>query len=57
MIRKILLTTVCLIMLIGTAGAAKKPKLPQLKVAVVDMDNLFQEYYKTKNKIMRKKQS
>ncbi len=58
MIRKILLTTACLIMLLGTAGAAKKPKVPQLKVAVVDMDNLFQEYYKTKetDAVLKQKQ-
>ena len=51
MIKKILLTTICMIMLLSPAEAAKKrkaPKVPQMKIAVVDMDNLFQEYYKTK---------
>jgi len=50
MIKKILLTIICLIMLLGTVNAAKKarPRPATLKVAVVDMDHLFQEYYKTK---------
>jgi len=54
MVKKILLTTVCLIMLLGAANAAKS----KLKIAVVDMDNLFQEYYKTKqtDAVLKQKQ-
>jgi outer membrane protein len=47
MIKKILLTTVCLVILTGSVGAARK-RVTQLKIAVVDMDHLFLEYYKTK---------
>lgn len=58
MIKKILLTTVCLIMLWGTESMAKKARIPQLKIAVVNMDNLFQEYYKTKqtDAVLKQKQ-
>ena len=42
MLKKILLTIICLTMFLAATSAAK------LKIAVVDMDKLFQEYYKTK---------
>ena len=48
MIKKILLTAVCLSILAGNAGAARKTKMRPLRIAVVDMDQLFLEYYKTK---------
>ena len=48
MIKKILLTAVCLIILAGNAGATRKKRVRPLRVAVVDMDQLFLEYYKTK---------
>ena len=48
MIKKILLTAVCLSILAGNAGAARKKRVRPLRVAVVDMDQLFLEYYKTK---------
>jgi len=58
MIKRILLTTACLIILAGDAGAARKPRVSQLKIAVVDMDHLFLEYYKTKetDAVLRQKQ-
>ena len=58
MTRKILLTTVCLLMLWTVESTAKKAKVPRLKIAVVNMDNLFQEYYKTKqtDAILKQKQ-
>ena len=58
MIRKILLTTVCLVMLWAVEGSAKKARVPRMKIAVVNMDNLFQEYYKTKqtDAILKQKQ-
>ena len=45
MLKKILLTTICLTMFLAAANAAKTAKL---KIAVVDMNKLFQQYYKTK---------
>jgi len=51
MIKKILLTTICIMMLLSPVKAAKKKKTfkpANLKIAVVDMDTLFQQYYKTK---------
>ena len=61
MINKLLLISLCLIMLLGTgnvAKAKKKRKTASLKIAVVDMDNLFQEYYKTKqtDAVLKQKQ-
>lgn len=46
-------------MLWAMEGKAKKIKVPRLKIAVVNMDNLFQEYYKTKqtDAILKQKQS
>ena len=48
MIKKILLTAVCLSILASNAGAARKTRVRPLRIAVVDMDQLFLEYYKTK---------
>ena len=45
MLKKILLTTICFTMFSAAANAAETAKL---KIAVVDMDKLFQQYYKTK---------
>ena len=45
MLKKILLTTICFTMFLAATNAAKAAKL---KIAVVDMDKLFQQYYKTK---------
>ena len=45
MLKKILLTTICLMMLLTVVNAAAASKL---KIAVVDMDKLFQQYYKTR---------
>lgn len=42
MLKKILLAAICFIVLSAAVDAAK------LKMAVVDMDKLFQQYYKTK---------
>lgn len=57
MIKKILLTAVCLTILTGSVCAAKT-RVTQLKIAVVDMDHLFLEYYKTKetDAVLRQKQ-
>jgi outer membrane protein len=54
MIKKILLTIVCMLMLLSMANAAKS----KLKIAVVDMDSLFQGYYKTKqtDAVLKQKQ-
>ena len=52
MFKKILLTLVCFTMFLATSYAAA------LKVAVVDMDTLFQGYYKTKqtDAVLKQKQ-
>ncbi len=58
MLKKILLAAVCLIILAGNTGAARKTKTARLKIVVVDMDRLFLEYYKTKetDAVLKQKQ-
>ena len=61
MMNKLLLTSFCLIILLSTGNVAKAKKTRKtasLKIAVVDMDNLFQEYYKTKqtDAVLKQKQ-
>ncbi|MBU8901315.1 MAG: OmpH family outer membrane protein, partial [Victivallales bacterium] len=61
MMNKLLLISFCLIILLSTGNVAKAKKTRKtssLKIAVVDMDNLFQEYYKTKqtDAVLKQKQ-